>query len=161
MATHIEETPLPGVGIRYSFVTDSGDRVSVLHHHSGRHDVFLGDRDDPDAARQVLQLTDDDSGTLAELLGTSRVVRQIDELQQTVAGLTIEWAEIAPDSPAAGRTIGELEIRSSTGVTVVAAARQGRTLPVPGPEFRLEAGDTMVIIGRPEDMQRVYDLLRR
>lgn len=160
MATHIEETPLPGVGIRYSFTTEAGDRLSVLHHHSGRQDVFLGDRDDPDSARQVLQLTDEDSRTLAELLGTSRVVRQIDELQQTVAGLTIEWIRIKPESPAAGRTIGELEIRSSTGVTVVAAARGGRTLPVPGPEFRLEAEDTAVIIGRPEDMQRVYDLLR-
>lgn len=160
MATDIEETPLPGVGIRYSFTTEAGDRVSVLHHHSGRHDVFLGDREDPDAARQVLQLTDEDSRTLAELLGTSRVVRQIDELQQTVAGLTIEWASIRPGSPAAGRTIGDLEIRSSTGVTVVAAARGGRTLPVPGPEFRLEAEDTLVIMGRGEDMPRVYDLLR-
>lgn len=161
MARNIEETPLPGVGIRYSFETESGERVSVLHHHSGRHDVFLGDREDPDTARQVLQLTDDDSRTLAELLGTSRVVRQIDELQQTVAGLTIEWVTIASDSPAAGRTIGDLEIRSSTGVTVVAAARGGRTLPVPGPEFVLEAEDTVVIIGRPQDMERVYDLLRR
>jgi TrkA domain protein len=157
----IEETPLPGVGIRYSYVTEAGNRVSVLHHHSGRHDVFVEDRDDPDAARQVLSLTDDDSRTLAELLGTSQVVRQIDELQQTVAGLTIEWAEIAPDTAAAGRTIGELEIRSSTGVTVVAAARGGRTLPVPGPEFRIEAGDTIVIIGRPDDMKRVHDLLQR
>ena len=160
MAREIEETPLPGVGVRYSFKSDNGGRVSVLHHHSGRHQVFVGDPSDPDAARQVLELTDDDSRILAELLGTSRIVREIDRLQQSVAGLSIEWAAIPDDSPVAGRSIGDVDIRSSTGVTVVAALRGGEALPVPGPEFRLQAGDTLVVMGRRDDVGRVHALLR-
>lgn len=160
MAGEVEETRLPGVGIRYSFTASNGLRLSVLHHHSGRHELFVQDRDDPDAFRLVLELEDDDSRVLAELLGASRVVREIDRLQQSVAGLSIEWLRIPGGTRAAGRTIGELGIRSSTGVTVVAAMREGEALPVPGPEFRIEAGDVLVVMGRPEAVRRADRLLR-
>ncbi len=160
MASEVEETPLPGVGVRYSFVASSGARVSVLHHRSGRHQMFVGDPGDPDAFRLAVELDDDDSRVLAELLGASRVVREIDRLQQSVAGLSIEWLRIPPDTRAAGRTIGDLEIRSSTGVTVVAALRGGEALPVPGPDFRIESGDTLVVMGRPDAIRRADALLR-
>lgn len=161
MTGNVEETPLPGVGVRYGFETSEGQRVSVVHHRSGRRQVFVGEPADPDASEQVLELDDDDSRVLSELLGASRVVREIDRLQQSVAGLTLEWITIAPSSVAAGRTIGDLEIRSSTGVTVIAAMRGGEALPVPGPDFELRADDTVVVIGRPADITRVTDLLRR
>lgn len=160
MASEVEETPLPGVGVRYSFLTASGARLSILHHHSGRHQLFVGDPEDPDASRLVVELDDDDSHLLAELLGTSRVVREIDRLQQSVAGLSIEWLRIPDGTRAAGQTIGDLEIRSSTGVTVVAALRGGQALPVPGPEFRIDPGDTLVVMGRPDAIRRADALLR-
>ncbi len=156
----VEETQLPGVGVRYAFELGSGERLSVVHHHSGRIHLYVSEPSDPDAAQRLLDLDEPDARALAELLGTSRVVREIDRLQQSVAGLSIEWLKIPGDTPVAGRTIGDLEIRSSTGVTVVAALREGATLPVPGPDFRLEAGDTLVVVGRPDDIGRIDDLLR-
>lgn len=160
MTREVEETALPGMGVRYTFVGSTGARVSVLHQRSGRHKLFIGDPVDPDASRLVLELDDEDSRTLAELLGASRVVQEIDRLQQSVSGLAIEWLSIPQDSPAAGRTIGELEIRSSTGVTVVATMRGGEARPVPGPEFLVESGDTIVVMGRPEAIRRADALLR-
>jgi TrkA domain protein len=159
MASEVEETPLPGVGVRYTFVTSSNARVSVLHHHSGRHQVFVGDPADPDASQLVLELDDEDSRVLAELLGASRVVREIDRLRQSVAGLSIEWLRIPESTTVAGRTIGELGVRSSTGVTVIAALRGGEALPVPGPDFLIEHGDTIVVIGRPDAIRRADMLL--
>lgn len=155
----IEETPLPGVGLRYAFETGGGDRLSVVHHHSGRVQVYAAEAHDPDAARVLLDLDEEDSRVLAELLGASRVVREIDRLQQSVSGLSIEWLQVPAGSTAAGRTIGDLEIRSTTGVTVVAGLRGGQTLPVPGPEFTLESGDTLVVVGRPDDIRRIDELL--
>lgn len=155
----IEETPLPGVGVRYAYTTGGGDRLSVVHHHSGRVQVYLSEPRDPDAARVVLDMDEDDSRVLAELLGASRVVREIDRLQQSVAGLSIEWLDVPEGSPVSGSSIGDLEIRSSTGVTVVAAIRAGQTLPVPGPDFVLQGGDTLVVVGRPEDCRRIDELL--
>lgn len=161
MADDVEEAHLPGVGVRYSFRTSAGVRVTVLHHHSGRRRVFVGDVRDPDAARQVMSLDDDDSHILAELLGGSRIVREIDRLQQTVSGLAIEWLHVPDGASSSGRTIGELEVRSTTGVTVVAAMRAGQAQPVPGPDFRVESGDTLVVMGEPEAIRRARDLLRR
>lgn len=158
--TEIEETQLPGVGVRYAYALGGGEKLSVVHHHSGRIQLYVTEAQDPDSARQLVDLDEDDARVLAELLGTSRVVREIDRLQQSVAGLSIEWLELPEDTPVAGRTIGELEIRSTTGVTVVAVLRAGRTLPVPGPDFPLEAGDTVVVVGRPADIRRIDDLLR-
>jgi TrkA domain protein len=160
MTSEIEETPLPGVGVRYSFTASSDAHVSILHHHSGRHQLFVGDPDDPDASQLVLEFDDDDSRVLAELLGASKVIREIDRLQQSVAGLSIEWLRISERTSAVGRSIGDLEIRSTTGVTVVAALRQGEALPVPGPEFLIERGDTLVVMGRPEAIRRADALLR-
>jgi TrkA domain protein len=160
MASEIEETPLPGVGMRYSFTASSDAHVSVLHHHSGRRQLFVGDPDDPDASELVLEFNDEDSRVLAEMLGASKVIREIDRLQQSVAGLSIEWLRIPKGTPAVGRSIGDLEIRSSTGVTVVAALRRGEALPVPGPEFLIEGGDTLVVMGRPEAIRRADALLR-
>lgn len=160
MTSEIEETPLPGVGVRYSFVTSSNAHISVLHHHSGRHQLFVGDPDDPDASQLVLEFNDEDSRVLAELLGASTVIREIDRLQQSVAGLSIEWLRIPEGTTAVGRSIGDLEIRSSTGVTVVAALRGGEALPVPGPEFLIQNGDTLVVMGRPDAIRRADALLR-
>lgn len=155
----VEETPLPGVGIRYGFTTEGGQQLTVLHSHTGRHDLFSGDPEDPDAARLVCNLTEDDARTLAELLGASRVVREIDQVQQGIQGLVIEWLTVPRGSTAAGRTIGDLEIRSSTGVTVAAVIRGEQTMPVPGPELRLEEGDVLVVMGAGNSLERVTQLL--
>ena len=155
----IEETPLPGVGLRYAFETGGAERLSVVHHHSGRVQVYVAEPDDPDAARLVLDLDDADSRVLAELLGASQVVREIDRLQQSVSGLSIEWLEVPDGSEVSGRSIGDLEIRSTTGVTVVAALRDEQTLAVPGPDFVLQGGDTIVVVGRPDDIRRIDGLL--
>jgi TrkA domain protein len=160
MVKDIEETPLPGVGVRFAFESSSGQRIAVLHHHGGRREVFLQDPDETDASQEVLDLDEDDGWTLAELLGGSRVTREIDRLQQAVEGLAIDWLPVEPGSPAAGRTIGQLQIRRTTGVTVVTILRGNQALPAPGPEFSLESGDTLVVFGAPGDIRRVHDLVR-
>lgn len=32
----VEETMLPGVGVRYDFLTEGGKRIGVISHFSGR-----------------------------------------------------------------------------------------------------------------------------
>ncbi len=156
----IEETALPGVGVRYSFVSSKGQRLSVLHHRSGRRELFVEVAGDPDAARLVLDLDERDSRILGELLGESRVVPDFERLQQTVGGMTLDWLTVEPASPAAGRTIGELAVRSSTGATVVSVLRGEEQIPNPAPDVRLEAGDIAVVIGVPESCRRARDVFR-
>jgi K+:H+ antiporter subunit KhtT len=65
----VTETPLPGVGVRHEFTTAAGERLVILSHRTGRREIAVYDRADPDASTTVLHLTPDDTRTLAELLG--------------------------------------------------------------------------------------------
>ncbi len=160
MPPRIEETRLPGVGIRYSFRTRDGRRVSVLHHRTGRRELFVSEPDDPDTAEEILDLDTEEARTLAELMGGSRVVADLDRIQQVVPGLALDWLQVEEHSPAAGRSIGQLEVRKSTGVTIVTVLRDGEHALSPAAEFVLEPGDTAVVVGPPDAIRRVRDLLR-
>jgi len=83
----VTEIPLPGIGVRYEFVTLDGDRMAVVHHRSGVRELVLFERDDPDTSHDLVRLGTEDSRTLAELLGVSQVAKELSELEQHVEGL--------------------------------------------------------------------------
>lgn len=157
--TDIEETSLPGVGLKHEFTADDGSRMGVIHHRSGRRELFVCPPDDPDTVKFSLNLTDDDSRALADALGGSTVVENLVDLQQSIEGLAIDWLKIADDSPYAGKTIGDARIRTRTGVSVVAVIRGENAHPAPGPEFKAEAGDTLVVVGTTDGIKAVEDIL--
>jgi len=156
----IEETPLPGVGIRYDFMTEDGQRVGVIQHLTGRREVFICPADDPDTVAATVSFTEDDAHALVDALGGSQVVESLAHLQQHVEGLAIDWLSMDPSSPYAGRTIGDARIRTRTGVSVVAVVRGETAHPAPGPEFSLEAGDTLVVVGTADGISGVTEILR-
>ena len=75
--TSVNETRLPGVGIRFGFTAQDGSKVVVVNHHSGRCEVLLCSRDDPDACHEVLRLAREDARALAEVLGQSQVTEEV------------------------------------------------------------------------------------
>lgn len=157
--SEVRETKLPGVGVRHDFVTTEGERIGVLVHRTGRRELLLYDRDDPDACRYVLHLDSDDTRTLAEVLGASRVSEALTDLQQEVEGLTIDWITVEDGSAAAGQRLRDAALRARTGVSIVAVLRDGQTIPSPGPDFVLVGGDTAVTVGTAEGTQELVGLL--
>ncbi len=55
--------------------------------------------------------------------------------------------ELAPASPAAGRTLAEVNLRGLTGATVLAIRRGEEAVLVPGPSERLRPGDVLALAG--------------
>jgi TrkA domain protein len=155
----IQETRLPGVGVRHDFITVSGVRIGVISHRSGRKELLIYDKGDPDRCSSVVRLDEDDQRALDELLGASRVTEQLTALQQSVEGLTIDWLPIARGSEYDGRTIGDSAMRKRTGVSIVAVVRDTETVAAPPPEFELRAGDTVVAIGTAEGIGAAFRLL--
>lgn len=47
----IERTPLPGIGIRYNFTTESGQEIGVICHVSGNREIVVYETDDTDKVR--------------------------------------------------------------------------------------------------------------
>jgi TrkA domain protein len=155
----IEETSLPGVGIRHEFTAEDGSRVGVIHHRSGRRELFVCAPSDPDAVVMSLNLSDEEGHALAEALGGSTVITNLEDLQQRVEGLVIDWLKVGKGTPYAGKTIGDARIRTRTGVSVVAVLRGEKTFAAPEPVFQIEAGDTLVVVGTAEGIKNVEEIL--
>lgn len=157
--TEVTETQLPGVGVRHTFTTDSGERLAVLSHRTGRREIAVYDRSDPDACSTLLHLTSDDTRTLTEVLGGSPVSEAVTGVQR-LEGVAIDWIQIRPGSRDGGpATIGEGRFRTRTGASIVALGRDGATIPAPGPEAALNAGDVVVAVGTPDGLRQLRKLL--
>jgi TrkA domain protein len=155
----VDRLRLPGVGMRFEFTARSGQRIGVVAHRTGRKEVFVASRADPDSFTEVFELTDEESRAFADLLGGSQVSRELSRLQQEVEGLAIDWLPVDPDSPYVGRSIGDTRTRTRTGVSIVAVVRGEEAIAAPAPEFRLEADDTVVVVGKPRGIEGVVELL--
>jgi TrkA domain protein len=155
----IQETQLPGVGLRHDLATRSGRQLGVVTHQTGRRDLIVYDMRDPDACQEVVHLTEDESDALADLLGADRIIGHLGRLQQQIEGLAIDWLEIRPGSPFDGRTIADTQARTRTGVSIVAVLKDGTAVPAPGPEYRFHPDDTVVVVGTPKGVKALAEIL--
>jgi CPA2 family monovalent cation:H+ antiporter-2 len=73
-------------------------------------------------------------------------------------GLRPRACRVPPGSPAVGRSIGELRLRSATGATVVGIRHDGRLVTNPGPDERFAAGDEVTVVGTPDQQAAVRRL---
>ena len=70
--------------------------------------------------------------------------------------LAMEEITIAPQSAFADRSIVEANLRQRYGVIVVGIQREDRRMEFnPEPETRIQPGDKLVVLGRPESLKRL------
>ena len=158
--TKIHETALPGVGVRHEFDTKAGERLGAITHRSGRLDLLIFAKNDPDSCARTIPLDSDDAETLADLLGAGAQV-QVEQhrVRGEVAGMTLDWLPIVPEWKCDGLAIADTRIYDETGVVVVAVMRHGEPIPISDGNFRLRAGDTAIVVGAPDQITRAQQLL--
>ena len=66
---------------------------------------------------------------------------------------------IGADSPAVGKTLGELKLREKTGATVIAVLHGGETKISPGADYRLCAHDQVVVLGDREQIDKAVEAI--
>jgi CPA2 family monovalent cation:H+ antiporter-2 len=71
-------------------------------------------------------------------------VMQLHNAQQS---LRLEWATLPAESPLIGHSLGELQIRSRLGVSVVAVLLEGKSIRNPGSSHRFVVGEKVAILG--------------
>jgi TrkA domain protein len=163
----VRETQVPGVGDRFVVEFDDEEsqegeegeppRLTVLVHNDGRREVFW--RPDADAdAEELFAVDERDARRLGEILDGSYFEPVDSEVVDALENAVVEWVEVPAGSPMVGRTIGEAGVRTATGATVLAAQRGRRTVSTPGAEFRVEAGDVLVVAGGAA-AQRAFESL--
>lgn len=156
----VNETELPGVGVRYDFETREGERMGVLVHRTGRRELLVYGADDPDACVLSLRLEESEARTLSELLGASQIVEHLADLHQEIEGLTLDWMPVEAGSRWAGRSLADAGVHTETGVSIVAIIRGTTTIPAPHSTEVLQPGDTAVGVGTAEGLARAQVALR-
>lgn len=71
-----------------------------------------------------------------------------------------ETVTLEADSPVLSKTLSELDIRGKSGATVIAVVRDGQTKISPGANYSLSAGDTVVLLGTPEKLDRAKTIFK-
>jgi TrkA domain protein len=155
----VERTALPGIGLQHVMTTGRGRQLGVISHRSGRRDLVVYDREDPDSCVATVALTAEEANAIAELLGTGRIVEHLAELHRQVEGLVTEQLPIAPGSPYVGRPLGDTHARTRTSASIVAVVREGQVVASPRPDFVFAAGDVVVVVGTGEGTAAVAAIL--
>ena len=93
------------------------------------------------------------------LRGLPQTERGLDRVAQLLAGGTSDTFLITDECTAVGRSILELDFRGRTGTTVLAVVRGTDPTISPPPDFRLEVGDILVLVGTHASMDKAFAYL--
>ncbi|GIF50383.1 potassium transporter TrkA [Asanoa ferruginea] len=159
MRVRVEQTSLPGIGVRHDFVTESGQRLGVVSHRDGRRALIVYDADDPDARLAAIPLRDEEAEALADLLGASLMLGQLAGLRDQAAGLLTEQIALPAGTPFVGRPLGDTKARTRTSASIVAILRGAGVIPSPGPDFGFETGDVVVAVGTRKGLDALTRIL--
>ncbi len=155
----VERTALPGIGLQHVLTTGRGRQIGIVSHRTGRKDLVIYDKHDPDSCVVTVKLTTEEANAIAELLGTGRVVERLNDLHRQVEGLKTEQIPITPGSPYAGRPLADTQARTRTGASIVAVVRDGNVIASPRPDFTFTENDIVVVVGTDEGTTAVAAIL--
>jgi uncharacterized protein with PhoU and TrkA domain len=164
----MKDSAAVAVGLAYSALLLSEPALAAeVATLEGRSDVLHGELEswvlragrevpDPTNLRGLLQLASAGAVILDSARDISRTIEHGEELHPVIAATLQRSEEIATsmlvqaDSPADGRSLGQLHVRPHTGMNVIAVQRSRRWIYRPRSGFSFAAGDRLIAVG-PED----------
>jgi CPA2 family monovalent cation:H+ antiporter-2 len=82
------------------------------------------------------------------------------QLGEIARQLDFAWVGLPSESAFHGRTLDELRLRSTTGVSVVGIVREGSLEPNPDGRATLESGDIVAVLGTRDQIARFEQAMR-
>jgi CPA2 family monovalent cation:H+ antiporter-2 len=81
------------------------------------------------------------------------------ELPALLRDAHLQTLPVGPGSPAAGRRLRELQLRTLTGASIVGIDREGANVVNPGADEELRVGDRLLLLGSPGQLESARGLL--
>ena len=85
---------------------------------------------------------------------------QMSNLNAALGSATTENIKLSEDSTVVGKTLGGLNLRGQTGATLIAVVRGEETKIGPGANYKLKAGDILILFGKAVSIERAIKLLQ-
>jgi len=154
---NIREIELPGIGKKYEIITKSTDKVVIIIHDDGRRDIYYFDQEDYEEAIASTTFDDTESRQIAAIIGgMTYAPKALETIEMAFDDLVIEWSKVEPGALAVNQTIGNLNIRQSYEVNIVAIIKRNqKKIHTPGPETLLEVGDTVIVSGQRHQVKTI------
>jgi len=105
------------------------------------------------------RLVDEIRGSHYEVLRSDTAGRLSLDAVAGVPQMAIERMRLSPQSTLAGKRLAATGLRSQTGALVLSVVRGDEEVATPGPQFRLVAGDVLVVVGQPHQLQAAARLV--
>lgn len=156
----VTESDLPGVGKKFQIDLESGKKLVVVIHNTGRRDVFLKPDDDSDSER-LFELSDQLARTVGTILEGAyfQPIKTEDRATELGDGTVIEWFDVNTGSELEGESMAAILESERIDVAIVAVQRGDEVIPASRPEKDLRAGDTVVAVGSVDDLEAFSTLL--
>ncbi len=156
----LRETDLPGIGKKYSIRLKEGRDLVVVIYNTGKREIYLIEGDEPAC---IFELTDEEAKELGFLVaGALYQPIKSDKMELILKEVVMEWVKVESESHFVGKTIAELQIRRTTGASVIAIVRQDHIIPSPDPyKEKILTGDTLVVVGTRQQISKLLELCGR
>jgi TrkA domain protein len=147
---------LPGIGTQLDLRDEDGRRLVAVRRRDGHVELYRGDE-------PLARLDESTADALGAFLSGHVVVpaELTERLAGVLGGLELGWLRLPAVAHAAGRSVGELQVRRHTGVTIVAVLRGSVPIVDVGADTVLRAGDVLVYICRHQDDDAFRDHVLR
>ncbi len=149
-----------------ALVTNAGDHANATCALIAREHGFTGPlyalADDPRYRPPMLQIGASDVFTPAHVLGAALAARASARISPPAEGMHLLGSQVGlaefrvrEGSPFAGQRLGDLALRRQYGVTVIGQWSAGVFSTTKGPDTRIDAGTILVVVGTPDNLERI------
>jgi TrkA domain protein len=152
------ETELPGVGRRYTLTFPAGGEFVIVVRNNGRRQAYWREESDDDS-EELFEATESQARKIAEIFDGTYFHPVEESLDHAFEDARIKWIDVGETSPLVNHQIRESELRSRTGVSVLAIQRGDQTISNPDPDTKIQPGDTLVVVGTDDAYEALDEVL--
>lgn len=107
---------------------------------------------------QIQIIRDENYSMLRDVPQTAR---GLDRVARYLTAGTSDTFLVTDSCRSSGQLLGELDISGKTGASLIAVVRNEKPFVTPPPEFRVEPGDILVLVGNHASMDRAFQYLSK
>jgi CPA2 family monovalent cation:H+ antiporter-2 len=89
----------------------------------------------------------------------SKDVVSVSDLRVQLPDIDITTVRVGEQSPMAGKSLADTELRKKHGVSILAIRREQHVLSNPDPGTRIHPGDVLIVIGAPDALASCWRLM--